>query len=393
MLKDEAEALQLDIVNWRRALHQIPEVGLHLPNTRDYVCTVLDEMKAPYRLYQNSSGIEVLLKGDKPGPTAALRADMDALPIQEKTGLPYAASGDTMHACGHDAHMAMLLGAIQLLLSRKQTFSGQIKCIFQPGEEGFQGAASMVAEGAMENPHVDAVFGLHVTNTLPELTPGTLGLRPGPLMAGSDAFSIQVSGTGGHISDTKLVKNPIPVAAQIALCIQALSLRCQQLPDRGIVALGVIQGGQKNNIIPSCVQLQGSVRTLSQDTRKFILQRIEEIIQRCAAQNGCIAELSLFDSNAVVVNDPELTAHARKSVRKIFPEGDVEITSEVMASEDISDFFAGRKGVYFHLGCGFPDCREVFPLHSPKFTLNEDVLWRGSAVLAQSSLDWLEQPV
>lgn len=389
MLKDEAYALQPEIIQWRRALHQIPEVGLHLPKTRDYLCTVLDGMGLSYRLYHDSSGIEVLLKGDRPGRTAALRADMDALPLQERTGLPYAAAGDAMHACGHDAHMAMLLGAIRLLASR-HSFAGQIKCIFQPGEEGARGAASMVAEGAMEDPHVDGVFGLHVTNSLPELTPGALGLRAGALMAGSDAFSIQVTGKGGHISDTQLVKNPIPAAAQMALRIQELSLHCQQLPDRGVVALGIIQGGQKNNIVPSCVQLQGSVRTLSQDTRTFILRQLEEIVQNCAAQNGCSAVLSLFDSNAIVVNDPELTAHARKSIRNLFPEDVVELTSEVMASEDISDFFAGRKGVYFHLGCGFPDRREVFPLHSPQFTLNEDVLWRGSAVLAKSSLDWLE---
>lgn len=392
MLKDEAFALQPDIVQWRRALHQIPEVGLHLPETRDYLCTVLDGMGLSYRLYQNSSGIELLLKGDNPGPTAALRADMDALPLQEKTGLPYAAAGDRMHACGHDAHMAMLLGAVQLL-SRRRSFSGHIKCLFQPGEEGFRGAASMVAEGAMEDPRVDAVFGLHVTNSLPELTPGALGLRAGALMAGSDAFTIQVTGKGGHISDTQLVKNPIPAAAQIALCIQELSLHSQQLPDKGVVALGIIQGGQKNNIVPSCVQLQGSVRTMSQETRSFILQQLEKIVSNCAAQSGCTAGLSLFDSNAIVVNDPELSAYAHRSIQKLFPGEAVELTSEVMASEDISDFFAGRKGVYLHLGCGFPDHREVFPLHSPRFTLNEDILWRGSAILAQSALDWLERSV
>ena len=200
MLKQDVQNLQPQLVQWRRALHQMPETGLHLPQTRAFLCGVLEEMGLSFRLHKDTSSLEVLLPGTRPGKTIALRADMDALPIQEQTKLPFASTNGAMHACGHDAHMTMLLGAISLL--RGMEFPGCVKCLFQAGEEGYNGAQHMVEEGALEQPHVDAVVGLHVTNAVPELRPGTIGVRSGPLMAGSDAFRIVVTGKSGHISDT-----------------------------------------------------------------------------------------------------------------------------------------------------------------------------------------------
>ena len=390
MLSEEARGLQGQLVEWRRALHQMPETGLLLPHTRAYLCAALDAMKVPYRLHQGTSGIEAIISGAQGGNTIALRADMDALPVAEQSGLPFAARDGQMHACGHDAHMAMLLGAIKLLDAHAGELRGQVKCIFQPGEEGYHGARHMLEEGVLENPHVDAVLGLHVTNTIPELRAGCIGLKKGPLMAGSDAFTITVTGKGGHISDTAHVHNPIPVAGKIALGIQALGEGCREAGERAVIALGAICGGEKGNVIPDTVLLKGSIRTFSKAVRARLLEGLEQCAAQACAQGGCQYRLHLADSNGIIFNDEDLTSEIMESASRLFPEtGYTEIVSEIMASEDIFHFFETRKGTYIHLGCGFDDGREIFPLHSGHFVLNEDILWRGAAMLAQSAADWL----
>ncbi|WP_125140677.1 M20 metallopeptidase family protein [Clostridium transplantifaecale] len=389
MLNHKAQQLQEKIICWRRELHKIPELGLNLPCTQDYLCRVLDSMGAPYRLYTESSGIETVIRGGEEGKTIALRCDMDALPIREQTGVSYASDNGCMHACGHDMHMAMMLGAIMLLQGHKDRIKGQVKCLFQPGEEGGQGARKMVEEGAMEHPEVDAVLGLHVTNTIPELGPGDIGLKKGILMAGSDAFSIRMLGKGGHISDVDHVANPIPAAARAVLKIQSLSASCRELSEPSVIAVGKICGGDKGNAIPDEVTLYGSVRTRSRKTRALLLRRLKEDAKWAAEREGCRCELTYTDSNCVVSNDPDLTDSLITTARSLFAEGYTEITSNIMASEDIGQFFQGRVGAYIHLGCGFSDGREIFPLHNAHFFPNESVLWKGSAMLAQGAIDWL----
>ena len=390
MLKQDAQNLQPQLVQWRRALHQMPETGLHLPQTRAFLCGVLEEMGLSFRLHKDTSSLEVLLPGTRPGKTIALRADMDALPIQEQTKLPFASTNGAMHACGHDAHMAMLLGAISLL--RGMAFPGCIKCLFQAGEEGYNGAQHMVEEGALEQPHVDAVVGLHVTNAVPELRPGTIGVRSGPLMAGSDAFRIVVTGKSGHISDTEHVRNPIFAAAHLACAIQRLGELHQSDPEPSVIALGTIHGGVRGNAVPDTVELQGSIRTLDPDGRATLLEQLNQLLQQCREETGCQYALSFPEGTGIVINAPALTARISGGLGQLLGEDFVPLTSKLMASDDISVFFQARKGCYLHLGCGLEDETELHPLHNSGFCLNEDVLWRGTAALVQSALSWLADP-
>lgn len=386
MLKRDAQDLQPRLVEWRRALHRIPEVGLHLPETRSCLQCALEEMGFSCRLHRTSSSLEVLIPGTAPGPVIALRADMDALPVREQTGLPFASDNGAMHACGHDAHMAMLLGAAALL--RGRDFSGCVKCLFQAGEEGYDGAQHMVDEGALDHPRVEAVLGLHVTNAVPELEPGFIGVRSGPLMAGSDAFQITVLGKSGHISDIHHVRNPIFAAASIARSIQGLGQR-HQAADGSVISLGSVHGGARGNAVPDTVEMQGSIRTFDPGCRDAVLAELEQLLARCEGESGCRCALQIPESTAVVVNDPLFTRQVSGGLRALFEAEFVPLTSTLMASDDISAFFQRRKGCYLHLGCGFSPGTDPHPLHNSGFTLNESVLWRGSAALAQGALTWL----
>ena len=389
MLMEETQKLQKQLSEWYRYLHQIPEIGLELPKTRGYLCGILKQMGLSYRLFRNSSGIEGNLQGDRPGKVIALRADMDALPFREQTGLPFSAKGENMHACGHDAHMAMLLGAITLL--KKQAFPGTIKYLFQPGEEGYGGAASMRDEGALENPHVDAILGLHVSNAIPELRPGAIALRSGPIMAGSDGFQITITGKSGHISDICNVRNPIFAAAAVVGEIQRLGWESMELLDGAVVSLGTIHGGVRDNAVPDTVEMRGSIRTLHTEHRIAILEQLKKALRQCEEATKCRCELTLEEGNGPVVNEPEFSDQVERSLHKLFPGDCIPLKSKLMASDDICFLFQGRQGCYLHLGCGFEDGRELHPLHNSGFCINESVLWRGAAALAQSALDYLNE--
>lgn len=391
MLLQDAKALEDQIVTWRRQLHQIPEVGIHLPKTREALCSILDSMGASYRLHRETSGIEVLIQGG-PGGVVALRADMDALPLKEETGLPFASQNGCMHACGHDGHMAMLLGAAALLQARRQALPGTVKCIFQPGEEGCGGAHAMIQEGVLEHPPVQAMFGLHVTGSVPELGPGVIGFKKGPLMAGSDSFSITFFGRGGHISEPEHVHNPLYAAARAVLRVEQLSKFWQAQPVPSVVAVGAISAGEKSNVVPDRARLLGSVRTKNTQARQKILDELRQAACQAAAETGCRWELEILESNLIVDNDTQVTECAVRALLGLFSEeGCTEITSNLMASDDISEFFSFCPGSYLHLGCGFGGETESVPLHSPRFCLNEAVLWRGSAALAGCAVQWLQE--
>ena len=389
MIKKEAFELKDKIIFWRRQLHQIPETGLKLPQTQAYLCRQLKEMGAGFRVYEGLSAIETIIEGKQAGKTIALRTDMDALPIQEMTGLEFASENGCMHACGHDAHMAMMLGTVQLLMRHQSEIKGRVKCLFQPGEEGYGGARKMIEEGALDNPYVEAVLGLHVTNSIPELREGQIGLKPGKLMAGSDSFAIQIRGKGGHISDTVRVVNPIYTAAETALKIREISEKYQK--HSTVVSPGVIKSGTKENAVSDTALLQGSVRTFSKKIREEVLGELERFCREQEKRYGISMELSVSDCNACVVNDSQMTDEMRDTAKGLFPDGYTELESSIMASEDICYFFQERKGVYFHLGCGHTGMEKEPPLHSAYFQPNEEILWRGTAVMAQGALDWLNR--
>lgn len=390
MIWNEAEAKQNQIVAWRRQLHQIPEVGLNLPQTRRVLCEILDEIGVPYRCYEGCSGIEAVIRGKLPGKTIALRSDMDALPIREQTDLPFASTNGAMHACGHDGHMAMLLAAIAVLKEHADILRGNVKCIFQPGEEGYHGARAMIAEGALESPHVDAVVGLHVTPGLSELKSGSIGYRSGVLMASGDAFKITATGNGGHISAKSEVVNPFPAIAKLVLAIQEKRAELIQQGQRAVIAVGVVCGGDKENVIPDCAVLRGSIRAMDPNLREELTQWLEKITAEIS-QEECPCSLSYTDRTGMVWNDVQMTEFSHKALENMSEKIPlVELTSEIMASEDISDFFEMTKGTYLHLGCGWDGEKCDYPLHNAKFNLNESILWHGSAALVQYAVCWLD---
>ena len=390
MLWKEAESMQDKIVAWRRQLHQIPEVGLELPQTRRMLCGILDEMGVSYRCYEGCSGIEVLIKGKLPGKTIALRSDMDALPIQEQTGLPFASVNGAMHACGHDGHMAMLLAAIAVLKNHTAAMHGNIKCIFQPGEEGYHGAKAMIAEGALEEPHVDAMVGIHVTPGFPELKPGVIGYRSGALMASGDSFQITVTGRGGHICARENVTSPFPSIAKLVIAIQNKREELIRRGQKGVIGVGAVCGGEKENIVPDSAFLRGSIRAMEPKLRVELFRWLEHITSETNSED-CPCNLSYMDRTGMVWNDEQMTVLSREVLESMSDKvPSIELTSEILACEDISDFFEKTKGLYLHLGCGWNGEGCDYQLHSAKFNLNESVLWHGSAALAQYAICWLD---
>ncbi|WP_432663089.1 M20 family metallopeptidase [Wukongibacter baidiensis] len=389
---NEIRQINKKIISWRRELHKIPEIGLNLPNTMAYICSKLDSMGVEYRVHKKTSGIEGVLMGSEPGKTIALRADMDAIPIEEKTGLPYASNNGNMHACGHDCHMAMLLGAIKVLNLNRDKIKGNIKFIFQPGEEGYCGAKEMINEGVLENPKVHAMIGLHVTNALNGVSNGKIGIGYGPLMASSDTFKVKIIGKGSHGARPEMGVDPVVISAQVITALQSIVSREIGVSQNLVITVGKIHGGTVPNTIPDYVEFEGTVRTLDEELRRNVAKRIEQIVSNVTKSMLGNYELSYNFRYPPVVNNIQLTKEIKESIEKVVgKDGVVEIESPIMAGEDIAYFFQEVPGTYLHLGSVIENQEEKITMHNPKFQVNEDVLWIGSAVLAQSGIDWLSR--
>lgn len=387
-IKTEAGDLNSQIIKWRRALHKIPETGVHLPLTRAYIKECLNEMGADYKELSLSSSILVHIKGALPGPVAGLRGDMDALPIIEQTGLSFASENGNMHACGHDAHSAMLLGAVKLLLAHREELHGEVLCLFQAGEETGQGARLVVREGGLDNPRPEALFAIHVTNTIPYLKSGMIGLKEGVIMAASDAFTITVRGKGGHISDLEKLCSPLSPAADLCASVSAISSEWQGRSPRTLIAIACLNAGDCFNVIPDTARLKGAIRSMDESGRNCVKIQLEQLCRNIAEKSQCKIDLCWDTANDCLINDTLVTAAAEKTAKRLFPGELCTITTEIMASEDIFHLFAKSPGSYIHLGCGFEDEREVFPLHNSHFCINEGVLWRGALLLASCAMDW-----
>ncbi len=264
-LSDAAREVLGDVVALRRDLHRHPELGLDLPRTQAAVLDKLAPLDLDITRGSSLSSIFADLRGASDGPVVLLRADMDALPMPEDTGLDFASEqANTMHACGHDAHTAMLVGAAQLLAARRDDLAGTVRFMFQPGEEGFHGARSMIEEGVLDDPSVDVAYALHVTPNLPA---GMVGCRPGPQLASADVFTIRITGRGGHASQPHLANDPMPVAAEIVTALQTFVTRRIDAFDPAVITISTIRGGTTDNVIPEHVEMTGTLRTVSERTR------------------------------------------------------------------------------------------------------------------------------
>jgi amidohydrolase len=387
-LLDEARGLLGDTVQLRRRIHRHPEIGLTLPRTQQAVLESLDGLGLEVRTGSRTTSVVATLAGARPGPTVLLRADMDALPLREETGLPFASEVDgAMHACGHDTHVAMLVGAARMLAARRATLAGRVLFMFQPGEEGYHGARVMLEEGLLDGDQPPAfAFGLHAGARYPA---GVIATRPGPLLASGDTLSIVVRGRGGHASAPHDCLDPIPVACEIVQAFQTLVTRRVNAFDPAIVTVAKIEAGTTRNVIPETASLLGTIRTVSEKTRTIMLEGVRRVAEGVAAAHGAEVAVELIRGYPVTVNDDAGAARVlRVATSLLGAEGVQAMTSPIMGSEDFSYVLQRVPGAFAFLGTR-PDDGPAHPNHSNRMVVNEAALPVGIAMHVAVALDVL----
>ena len=386
---EAAEQLKEELLQIRRTIHENPEVGPSLPQTKEFVMKKLQEYGyQPEEICE--SGIVATLEGGKPGKTILLRADMDALSILEKAPVSFASENGKMHACGHDMHATMLLGAAKLLMEHREEIEGKVKLVFQPDEEGFTGAKAMLNAGVLENPSVDAGLALHVNSGTPS---GMVLCGMGTCMAGCTLFRIQVKGTGCHGAMPETGVDPINIAAHIYLSLQEIIAREVAPTKPSVVTIGKFVGGKAPNIIPGEVVMEGTIRTLDRELSEQIFQRIEDISTQTAALFRGEAEVTEIASAPPLINDKEMVKEMAGYVGELVDPSKVIVFEQGgMGSEDFASYTYEIPCSYLLVGAGIPQENELFgkPMHNECVVFNEDILPLGSAIYAYSAMKWLQ---
>ncbi|MGF1599472.1 MAG: M20 family metallopeptidase [Acidimicrobiales bacterium] len=389
-LLGQARDLLADAVALRRAIHAEPEIGLDLPLTQAKVLDVLNDLDLDVSVGTGVSSVVAVLDGDADGPTLLLRADMDALPMPEDTGLDFASRRQgAMHACGHDAHVAMLYGAARLLAAHRSELRGRVKLLFQPGEEGHHGARHCIDEGLLEEPTVDAAFALHIS---PNIAAGRLAIRPGPIMASADEMFVDIVGKGGHASSPHQAVDPVPVAAELVLALQSHITRTVDAFDPAVLTVARIQAGTTTNVIPERARLEGTLRAVSEKTRDKVHDGIHRVAHHVAAAHGCEAEVRIERGYPVTVNDPAFAALAREVFVDVVGEREVvDMKAPIMGAEDWSYVLQRVPGCMAFLGVCPPGARpsQAAACHSNRMLLAEDAMAVGIATHAAMALTYL----
>lgn len=381
------------IIADRRWLHENPELGFQEHKTAGFVRQRLESLGVDdIRTGIATTGVTALIRGTKAGPerTVLLRADMDALPITEENAVDYVSTNPgVMHACGHDAHTAMLLGVARLLMERRDAFSGNVKLLFQPSEEANQGGAKpMIEAGVLEDPHVDAVFGQHMASDLPT---GGVWITGGPVQASADAFKIRVQGKGGHGATPHTAVDPVLIAMQIGVALQTVVSRKVDPMHPAVVSVCTMHAGTAGNIIPDTAEIGGTVRTFSPEIRDLAEVELTRIAEGMAASLGGRAEVTYERGYPPTVNDEEMADLVRKAAARAIGEENVHQMRPIMPAEDFSYFLEERPGTYFMTGCRNEEKGFVWPHHHPKFDIDEESLQYGVATMVQTVLDYLNQ--
>jgi hippurate hydrolase len=379
-LLDEAKTVADDAIEIRRRIHRHPELGLTVPRTQGIVLEALKSLGLDIKTGTRTTSVVARLQGARPGPTILLRADMDALPMPEDTGLPFASEvPNTMHACGHDAHVAMLVGAARLLARRKDALAGTVVFMFQPGEEGYHGARVMIEEGLLDGAAAPTgAFAMHVTS---RHAPGVLAARPGPAMASADTLSIVVRGKGGHASAPHDCLDPIPIACEIVQAFQTFVTRRVNVFDPAVVTVAKIEAGH----------LLGTIRTVSEATREHVVDGVRRIAEGIAAVHGAEATVEMTRGYPVTVNDDRFAAFVLDTARELLgPERVRAMSHPIMGAEDFSYVLQRVPGTIANLGTR-PDSGPAYPNHSNRMMLNESAIATGIAMHVAVALRFFEQ--
>lgn len=400
-----ATALEQQVIDWRRHIHEHPELSNREYNTAKLAADHLRSLGMEVTEGIAHTGVVGLLRGASDGPVVALRADMDALPVVEQTGLPYASKVRStyegqdvgvMHACGHDTHVAILMGAATVLAAMQEQLQGTVKFIFQPAEEGAPkgeegGASLMVRQGVLKKPDVDAIFGLHISQSGPV---GTASYRPKGAMASAQRLEIEVQGSQTHGARPWAGVDPIIAGASIVTALQTIVSRQVDITEApAVVTIATFHGGVRNNIIPERAQLSGTVRTYDPDMREYIHKKIEEIAVNTAANLGAQARVHIGEGTPVTYNDPELAAAMAPTLEQIYGADNVLIANRITGAEDFAFYQQEVPGFFFFIG-GRPEdipAEQAIPNHSPRFFVDETALRPGVRAMAQLAMDYLQQ--
>jgi amidohydrolase len=382
-----AELLRQQLIEWRRDFHRHPELGYHEHRSAGVIADHLSTLGYQVQTGIATTGVVGLLEGKQSSPVVMARFDMDALPIAEETKAAYASQNPgIMHACGHDAHMAIGLGVATLMAQRQEKMTGTLKLVFQPAEEGGNGAKVMIEEGVLENPHPDIFLATHVWN---EKLVGTIDVTPGAIMAAAEKWRCTVQGKGGHGAAPHQTADPVIATAQLVTALQTIVSRNVDPLETAVVSVGSIHGGNAFNVIPSQVELTGTIRSYSPQIREMILQRMHEIIEGVAAACNVEAKLSIEPLTPAVTNDVQVTEIVRAAAKAVVGSENVTTGERTMGSEDAAYFMQKVPGCYFFLGSANARLGLNAAHHNPRFDFDEEALVTGVTVMMHALAHYL----
>jgi len=390
-IKAEAQELFPQLVAWRRDFHAHPELGFQEMRTAGIVAEHLHGLGLEVSTGVGKTGVVAMVEGDHSGshaPTLLLRFDMDALPILEETGRPFASQNPGgVHGCGHDGHTAIGMGVAQLLVAHRQQLQGRVKLVFQPAEEGIGGAAAMIADGVLENPKPAAAFALHLWSRLPL---NQVVVQPGPLWAAADKFELIVHGKGGHGATPHDTIDATLVAAQIVVALQSIVARNVNPTDTAVVTVGSFQSGSVGNVISERAVLQGTIRSFDPAVRLFLHRRIDEVAAGICQAFGATHEFSVPGGCPATVNSPEGAALMQQVAEAVVGPAQVAQIAPMMVGEDMAEFLNRAPGCFVLVGAASPETGPFSPHHSPTFDFDERMLPTGVALMANAAFAWLD---
>jgi len=383
----EAQELFTYTQSLRRDFHKYPELGFTEFRTANIIARELNSLGIEVKTGVGRTGVVGLLEGKKPGLVVLLRFDMDALPIKEETGAEYASVNEgIMHACGHDGHVATGLTVARILSQHRNEFEGTVKLVFQPAEEGLGGAEAMITDGLLENPKPDVALSLHVWNEKPV---GWFGIVPGPVMAAADTFFIRITGKGGHGAAPNLCQDPIIAAAQVTNLLQGIVSRNISPLKSAVVTVASIHGGQAFNVIPSEVEMRGTLRSFEPETRERMIGRFHQIVESTCQALECKAHVEIKPITPAVYNDPKVTERVQEVARKLFSDDQLDFKAITMGSEDMAFVLQAIPGCYFFIGSANNEKNLNASHHHPKFDFDESVLPSAVGLMVASTMEVL----